>query len=81
VSEVFIQTGIQEEDQQSSFQNATLQSAGMNALSIATFLEIPNCIADQGEAVIAEYAKHHLAKAADSVEGLKFEVQIGPAAE
>jgi hypothetical protein len=76
---VCVEAGIPEDDQQGSFQNATLQGAGDNlAFSIATHLDIPDEIAREGEGAVASYITEQMARvAAAGVPGLRFTVQIG----
>ena len=73
---VHMKTGIPEEEQQGSFMNATLQSAGKTAFSIATYIDIPN--ADKmSESQVAKHISDTLGKAVFGVKGLRFEVQTG----
>jgi len=84
-AQVKVESGISEDDQTSSFQNATLQGADVSvagsdttvAFSIATFLVIPDFIAQKGELEVAGYIKMILSKASEVAPGLSFEVQVG----
>ena len=65
--------------QESTFMNATLQGLGNGiAISIATFLNVPDEVTVKGEADTKLYIKEMLSKAAENIPGLTFEVQIGP---
>lgn len=76
---VTVTEGICGEDQQGSFENATLQNAGSYlSVSIATTLAVPDCVADGGEKAAARYIEDALTRASSQVPGLKFDVQIGP---
>ncbi len=75
---VNISLGVSEEEQEGSFQNATLQGAGDSlAFSIATRLKVPESVAAEGETAVAQYLQDALTLASRVVEGLEFEVQIG----
>lgn len=77
-NKVNIATGIPEDEQESSFMNATLQGAGPGiAFSIATKLDIPDEIISKGEAMVATYISQTLETAAAGAPGLHFEVQLG----
>jgi len=78
VKNINIETGIPEEDQQGSFMNATLQSVGRIAVSIATYVDIPNAD-EMSEDQIVEHISNTLGKAESDVNGLRFEVQTGRA--
>lgn len=71
--------GICADDQQGSFENATMQYAGdYLSFSVKTNLEVPDGIANQGEKPAADYIESMLRRASSLVPGLAFEVQIGP---
>ena len=79
---VQVELDASEYDQEGSFMNATLQSAGEAvAMSIATSLEVPVDVIARGQQAIAEYVQTVLSAAAGSCNGLNFEVQIGPSRE
>jgi deoxyhypusine synthase len=79
--QVKVTTGIDEQEQQSSFQNATLQSANrLVAMSIATNLVIEGA-AEMTEVELADKIVQYLDTAAQSIPGLSFEVQVGPSIE
>lgn len=67
------------DEQESGFMNATLQDAGNVAFSIATHIKIPENVSSQGEDAVSSYLAELLEKASNSVEGLSFTVQTGPA--
>ncbi len=77
---ITIESGVDEAEQISSFQNATLQSIGENlAVSIATFVEVPDDIA-QDPARLETYLHGLLSASVHATQGqLNYEVQIGPA--
>lgn len=78
-SSVKITGGICGDDQQGSFENATMQTAGdYLAFSIKTTLAVPDSVANQGEPVAARYIETVLERASGLVPGLAFEVQLGP---
>lgn len=84
MTKVNIQTGCDEQSQESSFMNATLQGAGTEvAFSIATELDVPESISNQGEQAVAEYLRKVLTIAATAAAeyGLSFDVQVGPSRE
>lgn len=84
MTQVTIETGCDEEGQQSSFMNATLQGAGpMIAFSVATELDIPGSVSENGEQAVAEYLREALTVAAKAAAkyGLTFDVQVGPSRE
>jgi hypothetical protein len=78
---VTVTTGTGEEAQLSSFQNATLQSAGPRfTMSIATSLTLPSHLANSSESEIAAYVQELLTRAAFAASAskqLQFEVHIG----
>ncbi len=78
---VCIQTGYSEEQQESSFMNATLQGAGAVAFSIATHITVPDDVSAQGEACVANYLRDALTAATQAAAeyGLKFHAQVGAA--
>lgn len=69
-----ITTGVSEDDQLSSFQNATLQGAGAFAFSIATHVTVPDTVIAEGEAAVAKFVEDALVRG-----DVAFEVQIGSA--
>jgi hypothetical protein len=71
--------GIGEEDQRNNFQNSTLQGI-LTSFSIATYLKIPDTVSIQGEEAVAHYIFEQLQKAAQVVDGLSFDVQVGKTA-
>lgn len=73
LSTVSIQTGIDADEQESLFQNATLQTSGKIAVSIATFVELPPNAQD--EKAVVDAVRALLENCPD---GLTFEVQVGP---
>ena len=79
IPEVSIESGISSGEQESSFMNATLQSAGVTfAISVATNVDIPDYVLSKGEAAIAGYLEDLLSRAATLVPGLSFDVKVGP---
>lgn len=75
---VKIETGLSEGDQQSSFQNATLQGAGDRlAFSVATEMDIPEDVSSQGEIAVADYLREQFSKATAVVPNLRFDIQLG----
>jgi len=79
MSKVTVQTGINETDQEGSFQNATLQGIGDNlAASIETRITVPPRIIEQGEIATSMYIKGVLMAAQNAVDGnLAFNVRMG----
>lgn len=76
---VTVDAGTDEDQQESSFMNATLQGAGEAVvMSISTSLEVPEDVIANGEASIAKYVQKVLSIAASSCPGLSFQVQVGP---
>lgn len=76
---VTLETGICAGAQESSFMNATLQSAGPRvAFSIATFVAVPADVIAGGEVAVAGYLNTLLARLATQEPALSFEVQVGP---
>jgi len=79
-ADVIVDTGICGDDQQSSFCNATLQSAGQDVeFSIATKLDIPAAVLAGGDAAVGKYIKITLKRASMTVPGLSFKAQVGAA--
>lgn len=79
---VEIATGIDESEQEGSFQNATLQGVvNLFAMSIAANLEVPDEVADNGQEAVGTYVREALSRAAREVPGLSFTVQIGRSRE
>jgi hypothetical protein len=78
---VFIETGINESEQEGSFMNATLQGVGNHiSMSIQTTLSVPAHIVEKGEAHVAAWVKMTLQKASNKALGqLRFHVQLGSA--
>lgn len=75
---VTVTTGVPESEQQSSFQNATLQSASdALAFSVATDIAIPPAVAQVGEGAVADYLRDNLRIAAVAMPGLAFTIQLG----
>lgn len=78
-SGVSAEMGCAENDQSTSFMNATLQGAGNDlAISIATHIDIPEAVSVKGEQAVAQHLKDQLSSAANAYHGLSFSVQIGP---
>ena len=79
---VSMETGISAASQESAFMNATLQDLPNNlTISIATYLEVPTHVAALGEEATDTYIDRMLEKAAASIPGLTFDVQLGPTKE
>jgi hypothetical protein len=76
---VKITTGVPEEDQRSSFQNATLQGAGNIAFSVSTRIEVPEEVAKRGGDAVNAFVREALELAAGASPAISFEVQSGPA--
>lgn len=78
-SNVKVTGGICGDDQQGSFENATMQTAGdYLAFSVKTTLAVPDSVANESEKAAARYIESLLDRASSLVPGLSFEVQIGP---
>ena len=76
---VTLETGICADAQESSFMNATLQSAGTAlAFSIATFIDVPASVIADGEVAVARYLQALLTRVTKQEPALGFEVQVGP---
>jgi hypothetical protein len=68
-----------EDAQQGSFMNATLQSAGVNiAFSVAATVLVPGGIVALGIQVVADFLNESLNAAAMASDGISFTVQVGP---
>jgi hypothetical protein len=78
-SSVKVTGGICGDDQQGSFENATMQTAGdYLSFSVKTTLAVPDSVANESEKAAARYIESMLDRASSLVPGLSFEVQIGP---
>lgn len=70
--------GPDEEEQESSFMNATLQGAGKHvAFSIATNLLVPETVVAEGLDSVVRHIRYELARATIKCSGLSFVVQVG----
>lgn len=76
---VTIETGVSEDSQMGSFENATLQGTDEIAISIAAYCRVPDSVYAQGQKAVAEHIRRCLEAAVATSEGLSFHVQIGPA--
>jgi hypothetical protein len=79
---VTIATGIDGNEQESSYMNGTLQPIGNGqwAMTIHAYLEVPQS-AHASQAAVSAYVRQKLKAAAAAVDGLTFEVEIGPYSE
>lgn len=75
MSTVTIEIGPSADEQMSSFQNATLQNADAVAFSVATHVDVPQSVRDQGEQAVGDWLRELLS---GGPEGVTFEVQVGP---
>jgi hypothetical protein len=73
--------GVSEDDQRCSFENATLQGSGVSAFSVATRINIPVDVAEQGDDEVTEFIGKVLTTAIKASPALSFDVQIGPSSE
>lgn len=75
-----ITSNIPEEIQKGSFQNSTLQSVGNDiAVSIATYVCVPEHIVAKGQGAIVSFLQGELRRACLFSQALSFNVQIGKA--
>ncbi len=75
---VTIEKGVPESEQTSSFINATLDGFGEKvAISIATYIKVPDSMKNAGEDEIASYVENILTSACKASDQLVFDVKIG----
>lgn len=75
---VKVVTGVNEIEQERLFANATLQRAGkMIAVSIATYVEIPEEVAFAGEDAVARFLARELSAVARNAQSIEFDVRVG----
>ena len=73
-----IRTGIDADTQESSYMNGTLQGVGNNiAMTIHTYMSVPDALAEQGEDAVAMWVDAKLRLAHKACPALTFEVEIG----
>lgn len=75
---VTIERGIPADQQESSFMNATLQTAGDSTVSIATYIAVPD---GMSESDVAHHLQAYLRDVTRAFPVLSFHVQVGPTDE
>lgn len=76
---VVVDNDVDEDSQESSFMNATLQDASDTvAFSVATTVEVPHDVASLGEQEITGYLSEILSTASTRVPVVQFHIQVGP---
>ena len=77
-----VDEGIPGDEQESSFMNATLQSAGdLVDFSVSTSIDVPEQISAQGESAVKGYIEDVLRAACLAHPALSFQVQVGASRE